>query len=65
MKIEAGQVFYSKQKDSEWLIWHEITAIDGDMITLSNYGKETDSHEVNFTKKEIRYCIRKGMLIPA
>ena len=63
--MKVGQIFYSKQKNSEWLIWHEIMFIDGDMITLSNYGKETDYHEVKFTKKEIRYCIRKGILIPA
>ena len=63
--MKVGQVFYSKQKDSEWLIWHEIMHIDGDMVVLSNYGKDTAPEEVKFTKKEIRYCIRKGLLIPA
>lgn len=63
--MKIGQVYYTKQKDSEWLIWHEITAIDGNMVTLAHYGKDTDEFESKFTKKEINYCIRKGLLIPA
>ena len=63
--MKVGQVFYSKQKDSEWLIWHEITKINGDDVTMAHYGKDTDSFESNFSKKEINYCIRKGILFPA
>lgn len=63
--MKVGQVFYSKQKNSEWMIWHEITAIKGNMITMAHYGKDTAEYESNFTKKEINYCIRKGLLIQA
>lgn len=63
--MKVGQVYYSKQKNSEWLIWHEITAIDGNTVTLAHYGKDTDEYESNFTKKEINYSIKKGILIPA
>lgn len=63
--MKVGQVFYSNQKNSEWKIWHEIMNIDCEIVTLSNYGKETEIHEVKLTKKEINYCLRKGILIPA
>ena len=63
--MKIGQVFYSNQKNSEWKIWHEIMNIEGNIVTLANYGKDTDSHEVKFTKKEMSYCLRKGILIPA
>ena len=63
--MKIGQVFYSNQKNSDWKIWHEIMNIDGNIVTLSNYGKDTESHEVKFTKKEMNYCLRKGILIPA
>lgn len=63
--MKIGQVYYSKQKNSEWLIWHEITAIDGNTVILSHYGKDTEEFESKFTKKEINYCIKKGILIPA
>lgn len=63
--MKVGQVYYSKQKDSEWLVWHEITSIEGNMITLAHYGKDTVSFESKFTKKEIVYSIKKGILIPA
>ena len=63
--MKVGQIFYSKQKNSEWLIWHEIMSIDGDMVVMSNYGKETPPHDVKWRMKEIRYMIRSGMLIPA
>lgn len=65
MGMKVGQVFYSKQKDSEWLIWHEITAIEGNVVTLANYGKDTDEFESRFYKKEINYCLRHGLLFPA
>ena len=63
--MKVGQIFYSKQKYSEWFIWHEITKINGDDVTMAHYGKDTDSFESNFSKKEINYCIRKGILFPA
>lgn len=63
--MKVGQVYYSKQKNSEWMVWHEITAIEGTIVTLSHYGKDTDAFESNFTKKEISYCTKKGILIPA
>ena len=63
--MNIGQIYYSKQKDSEWLIWHEITAINGNAVTLSHYGKDTEEFESEFTKKEINYCIKRGILIPA
>ena len=63
--MKVGQIFYSKQKDSEWLIWHEITAINGNRVTMAHYGKDTDSFESDFFKKEINYCIRNSILIPA
>lgn len=63
--MKKGQVYYSKQKNSEWLVWHEIISIEGNIITLAHYGKDTDSFESKFTKKEISYSIKKGLLIPA
>ena len=63
--MKVGQIFYSKQKDSKWLIWHEITKINGNMVTMAHYGKDTDPFESDFSKKEINYCIRKCILIPA
>ena len=63
--MKKGQVYYSKQKNSEWLVWHEIISIEGNTITLAHYGKDTDSFESKFTKKEISYSIKKGLLIPA
>ena len=63
--MKVGQIFYSKQKDSEWFIWHEITDINGNRVTMAHYGKDTDSFESDFFKKEINYSIRKGFLIPA
>ena len=63
--MKVGQIFYSKQKDSEWFIWHEIIKINGNMVTMDHYGKDTDPFESDFYKKEINYCIRKGILIPA
>lgn len=63
--MKIGQVYYSYQNDSKWLIWHEITAVDGNIITLVHYGKDTDEFESTFTKKEIAYCIKKGILFPA
>ena len=63
--MKVGQIFYSNQKNSEWKIWHEILKIEGNKVTLVNYGKDTESHEVVFLKKEIAYCLRKGILIPA
>ena len=63
--MNAWQIFYSKQKDSEWFIWHEIIKINGNIVTMAHYGKDTDSFESDFSKKEINYCIRKGILIPA
>ncbi len=63
--MKVGQVYYSKQKNSEWLIWHEITAIDGNIITLAHYGKDTNEFESKFTKNEIGYCIRNGLLFQA
>lgn len=63
--MKIGQVYYSKQKNSEWLIWHEITAIDGNIVTIFHYGKDTDEFESKFTKKEINYSIKKRLLIPA
>jgi hypothetical protein len=47
------------------MIWHEITAINGNRVTMAHYGKDTDSFESDFFKKEINYSIRKGFLIPA
>lgn len=63
--MKIGQVFYSNQKNSEWKIWHEIMNIEGNIVTLANYGKYTESNEVKLTKKEINYCLRNGILIPA
>lgn len=63
--IKVGQVFYSNQKDSEWKVWHEIMSIDGNKVVVSNYGKDTDMRDVSMTKKEVNYCIKKGILIPA
>jgi hypothetical protein len=63
--IKVGQVFYSNQKDSEWKIWHEIMSIDSNKVIVSNYGKDTDIRDVSMTKKEVNYCIKKGILIPA
>ena len=63
--MKTGQVFYSNQKNSEWKIWHEIMNIEGNIVTLANYGKDTETREVKFTKKEMNYCLRKGILIPA
>lgn len=63
--MKVGNVYYSKQKNSAWLVWHEITAIEGNIVTLSHYGKDTDAFESKFTKKEIFYSLRKGILIPA
>ena len=63
--MKVGQIFYSKQKDSEWLIWHEITDINGNIVTMAHYGKDTDSFESDFFKKEINYSIRKGFMVPA
>lgn len=62
--MKVGQIYYSKQKDSKWLIWHEITAIDGNIVTIAHYGKDTDEFESKFTKKEINYCLKKGLLFP-
>ena len=36
--MKIGQVFYSNQKNSEWKVWHEIMNIDGNIVTLANYG---------------------------
>lgn len=63
--FKVGQVFYSNQKDSEWKVWHEIMSIDGNKVVVSNYGKDTDMKDVRMTKKEVNYCIKKGILIPA
>lgn len=63
--IKVGQVFYSNQKDSAWKVWHEIMSINGNKVVISNYGKDTDMRDVHMTKKEITYCIKKGVLIPA
>ena len=63
--MKVGQIFYTNRKDSEWKIWHEIMSIDGDIIVVSNYGKDTEMQDVKMTRKEINCCIRKGILIPA
>lgn len=63
--LKVGQVFYSNQKDSDWKVWHEIMNIDGNMVTVSNYGKDTEMRDVRMTRKEVNYCIKKGILIPA
>ena len=63
--MKVGQVFYSKQKNSELMIWHEITAINGNRVTMAHYGKDINSFESDFFKKEINYSIRKGFLITA
>lgn len=63
--IKAGQVFFSKQKDSEWKVWHEIMSVDGNKAIVSNYGKDTDMQDVSMTKEEVNYCVKKGILIPA
>lgn len=63
--VKVGQVFYTNQKDSEWKIWHEIMKVDGNMVTIANYGKDTEERNVILTKKEFNYCIKKGILIPA
>lgn len=63
--MKIGQVYYSNQKNSEWKVWHEVVAINGNIVTLSHYGKDTDEYTSNFTKKEIGYSVRKGLLIPA
>lgn len=64
-EMKVGQIFYSHRKDSEWKIWHEIMNIQGNIVTLANYGKDLQSEEVTFTKAEIKYCLRKHILIPA
>lgn len=63
--FNIGQVFYSNQKNSEWKIWHEIMSIEGNEVVVSNYGKDTETRDVKMTRKEVNYCIRKGILIPA
>lgn len=63
--FNVGQVFYSNQKNSEWKIWHEIMSIEGNEVVVSNYGKDTETRDVKMTRKEVNYCIRKGILIPA
>lgn len=63
--IKVGQVFYSNQKDSAWKVWHEIMSIDGNKVIVSNYGKDADMQDVSMTRKEVNYCIKKGILIPA
>ena len=63
--MKIGDVFCSKQKNSEWLVWHEIVAIKGNIITLAHYGKDTEPFESDFLKKEIRYCLRTGILFAA
>lgn len=63
--IKVGQVFYSNQKDSEWKIWHEIMSIDDNKVIVSNYGKDTEMKDVSMTRKEVNYCIKRGILIPA
>lgn len=65
MKIEVGQIFYSRHKGSDWNVWHEIMSIDGDIVVMSNYGKETTPVDVKWYKKEIRSLIRQKVLIPA
>ena len=57
--MKIGKVFYSNQKNSEWKIWHEIMNIEGNIVTLANYGKDTESHEVKFTKKGNELLFKK------
>lgn len=63
--IKVGQVFYSNQKDSAWKVWHEIMSVNGNEVIVSNYGKDTDMQDVRMSIKEVKYCIKKGILIPA
>ena len=60
--MKVGDIFYSTRKDSERLIWHEVMKIDGDNVTLSNYGKDMKPETVVFRKRELTYCMRKGLL---
>ena len=60
--MKVGDLVCSTRKDSEWLIWHEVMKIDGDNATLSNYGKDMKPETVVFRKRDLLYCLRKGML---
>lgn len=63
--MRIGKIYYTKQNDSHWKVWHEILNIDGDIVTVANYGKDTETQIVKMKKSELTYCLRKKILIPA
>lgn len=60
--FRVGDIFYSTQKGSEWLIWHEIDSIDNGLVEITHYGKDTEMFTNKITEKDVKYCIRKGLL---
>lgn len=60
--LKIGDVYYSEQNGSEWLIWHEIQKIENNVVTLWNYGHDTECFSSSLYVKEIKSMIRKGML---
>lgn len=61
--MKVGTVYRSAKMNDGWNVYHEILSIDGDMIGFCNYGKTTDEVEYKITRKELRYMLRKGMII--
>ena len=60
--MKVGEIYYSTRKDSEWLIWHEVMKVDDDNVTLCNYGKGMKPETVVFRKRELSYCLKRGIL---
>lgn len=61
--MKVGTVYRSARLNDGWNVYHEILSVCGDMIGFCNYGKTTESVEYQITKKELRYMLRKGMIV--
>lgn len=61
--MNVGDVFRNAKTHDGWNVYHEILDINGNMIRFCNYGKTTVSQEYDITKSELKYMLRKGLIV--
>lgn len=59
-QFNVGDVF-TGVKNNGWNTWNEIIEINGNLLTIAQYGKTTADKAIKMTKSELRYALRKGI----
>ena len=63
--MEVGQIFYSNQPNSKWLVWYEVFDVVGNLVSLYVYGKDTETFETKAYIQDLNDWIKNRVLFPA